>query len=179
MNDAQHPGGGGESKNTQAIENIISPVVQVRLVAVKEFVVADYFGPGITIDGVHIKKVSPIFIERFLPRIERNVPERELSVGMLCHSGHQPLTDLELFNLLSERACIATAHFWQILKLISRNVLPSDPGIKAGLAHSSDMIESPWSLHFSNEHPGFAVTADRINDPTLKWSPGLFVYYYR
>ncbi len=152
------------------VSKLLELVTSVKVAAVKEFIAADKFKAGETVDGVkYYSSFGGNFIKHFLSKVERDVAATDLRVHkLLCNS-----KDLGIRTGIGEdNEETSLAHLQQCLKR-QGNGEKGDLLINgwANIFYIRDMDGNLWAVRAYWCGVGWCLSADSVEDPD-GWSAG-------
>lgn len=154
---------------------LLALLTTIKTVAVSEFIAADHFRVGETVDGVKISRsMGDNFGRYFLPKIEKNTAEAEIRVYRLLTNSR----DIPIITELGGEDIAKTtlAHLWQTLKLQGdgqEGTLFTNGW--ANIFYIHDINGTLWAVYACWCGGGWRLGADSIEDPP-SWDAGSLVY---
>lgn len=109
-----------EKNRVVEVKKLLKFLRTVSFDAIPEFVVAEKYREGETVDGIRVAWLGQNFKANFLKKIERAVPALEMREHELVERSRDPAIIVELGG--EEQVETFLAHFWEFLKTADKKL---------------------------------------------------------
>ncbi len=129
--------------------------ITIALPVVAQFVAAEKFRPGETIDGIKVGWLGDNFKEHLLPKTESAVVAEELVLNKLLKNSRDPAIITALGG--EEKVEVGLGQFWEFLKTADQNLWY--------VAYIRDTEDVLWAVRASWDGGGLSVGAGSLVNP--------------